>query len=643
MKAVIIGGGIAGLTAGILLQEQNYEVVVNERSSQFDHQGFAFLMSLDGLAVLKELMKKTNEKLSRQKIDLFSLKRPNNDEVIKIKLDGWASMKRLDLLAFLHSFYNSNILKTGRVFSRFLYDQDKAVAAVFENGDIEYGDIFIGADGSHSKIREALFGTTQFSPIVVKEIVGIANYSLRNQNKEVLFQKIQSSQKGLAFGYIPLSCSEVVWFMQYDVKMEDSLEGTSPEQVKAFCQQLLNDFPGKTKEIIEANDFSNSYFWNTRDFDLLPSFHQNNIVLLGDAAHLALPFTSAGTSNAIVDAKTLCDALATKETNEQAFADYYQKRSPIVKQHVEQGRALKDLFLNPQDHNEREYILPLVSEENTIINKPKPIQILYFTDPVCSTCWIFQPILRKLKLEYGDNIDIEYKMGGLLPSWLNYDKGIIKQPIDAAKYWEEVGKEHNTPIVGDVWLEDPLESSFPPSIAFKAAQLQNINKATLFLRRLKEMVFIEKKNITKWEYIEDAALKCGLDSALLLKDMKGRGQESFLEDLRLSEDMNVNVFPTLFFTTKNGMKRKLEGYHTFHQFEEMIRELMPDVVKKPLEKEPEDLFAEFNNMTELEFIFLSNLPKEDAQLILNNLYLAGKIDKYENRNGLVWMNKPEEN
>jgi hypothetical protein len=26
------------------------------------------------------------------------------------------------------------------------------------------------------------------------------------------------------------------------------------------------------------------------------------------------------------------------------------------------------------------------------------------------------------------------------------------------------------PIIGDLWLEDPLESSYLPSIAFKAAQ-----------------------------------------------------------------------------------------------------------------------------------------------------------------------------
>jgi hypothetical protein len=56
----------------------------------------------------------------------------------------------------------------------------------------------------------------------------------------------------------------------------------------------------------------------------------------------------------------------------------------------------------------------------------------------------------------------------------------------------ERGKEHKTPLDGDIWIEDPLHSSYPPSIAFKAAQIQSNDKA-ISLRRLQEMIFIEKR------------------------------------------------------------------------------------------------------------------------------------------------------
>jgi hypothetical protein len=85
------------------------------------------------------------------------------------------------------------------------------------------------------------------------------------------------------------------------------------------------------------------------------------------------------------------------------------------------------------------------------------------------------------------------------------------------------------PIDGDVWLEDPLHSSYPPSIAFKAAQLQDPKKALAFLRRIREMVFLEKKNITKWEHLQAAAVECGLNPLQLRSDYENFGKQHFEE------------------------------------------------------------------------------------------------------------------
>ena len=101
----------------------------------------------------------------------------------------------------------------------------------------------------------------------------------------------------------------------------------------------------------------------------------------------------------------------------------------------------------------------------------RPVKIVYFTDPICSSCWGIEPQLRQLKLEYGPYLDIEYRMGGLLPNW-SYNSGGISKPSDVAHHWDEVSLHYDMPIDGDVWLEDPLDSSYPPSIAFKAAQIK---------------------------------------------------------------------------------------------------------------------------------------------------------------------------
>lgn len=636
MKVVILGGGIAGITMGILLRNKNWDVVVNEKVDGVFSRGHAFLMNADGLSVLNELSDSSSISLNKKRINTFSLKRPNGNELIKIKLDPWYCIKRIDLMSFLNDHFPKECLKLGRQFSHFIYGGNKAIAAVFKNGEIEYGDLFIGADGSNSGVRMHSFGETTYTPIEVKEVVGVSKKSTLAVDELTVFQKFQHAEKGLSFGYIPTFNDESVWFMQYDTKFVEDNQADSKD-LKSFCYSMLGNFPKEVKEVLDANNFENTYIWNTRDFDLLPSFSKDNIVLIGDAAHLALPFTSAGTTNAILDAKTLADCLEECKDYTSAFKRYYELRAVCIKEHIAQGRDVKNLFLDPLNYSERDFLLPLVSE--TKHNKQpinKPLKIVYFTDPICSTCWLIQPILRKLKLEYDDYLDVDYKMGGLLPSWKDYNKGIIKSPSDAAKHWEEMGSFYNTPLDGDVWLEDPLDSSYPPSIAFKAAQLQNKDKAILFLRRIKEMVFIEKKNITKREFIEHAALSCGLDSAVLFRDIQTKALDLFKEDLELAQAYEIKSFPTLLFSKDSNKKITLKGIQSYEKFEEIIKEFIPNVVKKKIDIDSLALFELYNIMTDDEFSFLTDTNIETAQKSLSTLYKDGKIEKVEKKNGSVW-------
>lgn len=639
MKVVIIGGGIAGVTLGAFLNNRNIEVVINERSAGMPVKGHAFLMHNDGLAILKALNKGNEDGLPGNGVDTFSLCRPDGKEIKHIRLKQWQCIKRIDLIQFLYSLLPADKIKDGRSFSHFIYEDGRVVAAVFQNGDIEYGDVFIGADGGNSKVRNALFGNVAFTPVRVKEIVGVSYNENIARTHAGIFTKFQDKATGLAFGLIPTSGTEFVWFMQYDPSIADVTD-SSPEELRSFCLEMISEFPQVVKDILASNDFATSYVWKTRDFDLLLAFHKQNVVLIGDAAHLALPFTSAGTTNAIVDAEVLAACLMETDNYEDAFNRFYAKRAEDVASHIRLGRALKEVFLNPLNHNDDEIPVPLIDEgEDPRIAQGKPIQILYFTDPICSTCWIIQPLLRKLQLEYGAYINIEYRMGGLLPSWDEYTKGKIKQPTDAAEHWEEVSIFHEMPLDGDIWLEDPLPSSFPPSIAFKAAQMQDANMAILFLRRIKEMVFLEKKNIIRWEFIERAAYFTGLDSARLLRDVESGAQELFREDLVLAQSLGVTGFPTLFFRDKFNNSFSLKGYQPYEAFEAIVLQLIPSAQKAVIDTRPESLFGHFPTMTEKEYSLLGNVSREEASVILNALFAEGKLDKYESKNGVIWISK----
>lgn len=269
----------------------------------------------------------------------------------------------------------------------------------------------------------------------------------------------------------------------------------------------------------------------------------------------------------------------------------------------------------------------------------KPIKIVYFTDPICSSCWGIEPQLRKLKLEYGAYLDIEYRMGGLLPSWDVYDSGGISQPSDVAHHWDEVSLHYDMPIDGDVWLEDPLPSSYPPSIAFKAAQMQDAKKAVQFLRRLRELVFLQKKNITKWEYVQQAAEATGLDPVRLKTDFEGAARNLFQEDLDLARQLGVRGFPTLFFVDSAGRQEKVYGVKPYENFEQAVVSLHEQAEKKMYDRSWEGLFAHYPTLTAKEFSVLSGMPRQEAEARLRELAEAGKLDVIETKNGRLWLSR----
>lgn len=268
----------------------------------------------------------------------------------------------------------------------------------------------------------------------------------------------------------------------------------------------------------------------------------------------------------------------------------------------------------------------------------KPVKVIYFTDPICSSCWGIEPQLRKLKLEFGNTIEIDYRMGGLLPDW-SYNSGGISKPSDVAHHWDEVSVYYDMPIDGDLWMEDPLSSSYPPSIAFKAAQLQDKNKAILFLREIREMVFLKKKNITKWEYLEQAAKKAGLDIPQFKSDYEGKAIDLFKKDLELAREMNVRGFPTLFFADRNGKIEKVYGSQPYAAYENAILTLSPEAKRNEYSKNPESVFSYYHSLSAKEFSELSGVPRDQAETALNELVTKGFLEKLVTKNGGLWVRK----
>jgi len=268
-------------------------------------------------------------------------------------------------------------------------------------------------------------------------------------------------------------------------------------------------------------------------------------------------------------------------------------------------------------------------------DKQQSLRIIYFTDPICSSCWAIEPQLRKLKLEYGKAVALEYRMGGLLPDW-SYNSGGISKPSDVAHHWDKVSRIFGMPIDGDVWLEDPLNSSYPPSIAFMAAQMQDRDKAVVFLRNLREMVFLHKKNITRWEHISAAALSAGLDVNRMKADYEGAPKTQFEADLDMARSLGVRGFPTFFFVDQFGNMETMLSTRSYGNFEKAIRKHAPMAKKEVYPRQWSFVFSVYPTLTLREYAELMEVTTAEAEKQLQELVAEQRLDVFNTKNGALW-------
>jgi 2-polyprenyl-6-methoxyphenol hydroxylase-like FAD-dependent oxidoreductase len=218
-------------------------------------------------------------------------------------------------------------------------------AVVFADGSSVEADLFVAADGNRSVLRQSLFPGATLRPGRVHELVMAIHAPDLVARLGARLVKLVDARRALALGMVPCGEGTVVWFLQ----MPDDtpgFESLAHADRMAAIRALVDGWAAPAGELIDRTRFEESYLWRTADLDPLPTFAADGVVLVGDAAHPVLPFTSQGVASALTDAVVLGDALdAHGDDLAPALAAYSAARLPEIGALVAAGRALRDTFL----------------------------------------------------------------------------------------------------------------------------------------------------------------------------------------------------------------------------------------------------------------------------------------------------------
>jgi predicted DsbA family dithiol-disulfide isomerase len=152
------------------------------------------------------------------------------------------------------------------------------------------------------------------------------------------------------------------------------------------------------------------------------------------------------------------------------------------------------------------------------------VRARYHTDPACSKSWAAEPRLRRLLVEFGDDLEITYVMGGLARE--------IAEPGSLVAGWLDTAAASGMPIDPRIWTGDPPRSTYPACIAAKAAAEQGPVVAERYLRRLREGFMCHRRKLDGPEALVAEAGLAGLDTQRFRIDLESNATlEAFAQDL----------------------------------------------------------------------------------------------------------------
>jgi 2-polyprenyl-6-methoxyphenol hydroxylase-like FAD-dependent oxidoreductase len=236
-------------------------------------------------------------------------------------------------------------------------EASRSVAATFEDGSRETGDLLVGADGIHSAVRGIIDPSAPSG-----RFVGLTNFGGVTRGAKLDIEPEAWHMifgRRAFFGYIAASNGDVVWFANWPRGPieRDERASTSNAAWKERLIELFRDDRGPAVDLIRAGELELAAD-NTYDLGHVPIWHRGPVVIIGDAAHAPSPTSGQGASMAAEDGVILAKALRDLPSIPEALAAYETERRPRVEKIVAfgargssakvpggVGRVLRDAFL----------------------------------------------------------------------------------------------------------------------------------------------------------------------------------------------------------------------------------------------------------------------------------------------------------
>jgi 2-polyprenyl-6-methoxyphenol hydroxylase-like FAD-dependent oxidoreductase len=340
---VVVGAGIGGLTASLLLSRVAARVTLVERAERPSEVGAALALQPNGMAVLERLGLLPDVEAMSARIDRMDIRSVTGRRLLTTGmpdlgagLDHAIAVRRTELHRLLLEAV-AGVASIDRRFGCAAVSADPSgavtITSTTENGpDLGsmslQADVIVGADGVNSAVRS----TGGF-----KSRVSSGSSYVRTIVRGRASPWFEEYWTPLgSFGQAPLD-GDLVYFWAA-AHAAGAADAVARRDLGAFRQEWRRVLPRAADLLEQVSSFDDLLVNTVRRVDCRRWF-SGRLVLLGDAAHAMAPNLGQGANSALVDGVVLAAELAGAASVTDALVGYDKRRRPLARR-VQKGAAM---------------------------------------------------------------------------------------------------------------------------------------------------------------------------------------------------------------------------------------------------------------------------------------------------------------
>jgi 2-polyprenyl-6-methoxyphenol hydroxylase-like FAD-dependent oxidoreductase len=318
VRVIVVGGGIAGLSAAIGLRRSGHGVLVLERAPRIDPIGAGLTLFANAMSALDRLGIRDAVAAQGAPAKRSAILTSEGRELAQVPqdlLEGTIAIHRADLQRELAAAAGEV-----RLGAEITAVEQHADGVVVRGGDgsKERGDLLVGADGLSSVIRSAIAD-------VRPRYAGYTAWRGVSPVPVGSGRLTESWGVGERFGLVDIGRGRTYWFAT-----KNAPEG-QPDEPEGKKAEILRRFAGWHDPIAAIADSVDEGAILRNDvyyLEPLPRWSEGRVVLVGDAAHATTPGVGQGAAQAMEDAVVLSDRFARSGDLAAALGEYEAIRRP---------------------------------------------------------------------------------------------------------------------------------------------------------------------------------------------------------------------------------------------------------------------------------------------------------------------------